>query len=118
MLVACIDVIGPLSTDAYIPNLPEMQRELDAPAWLGGLTLQANWLAKGVATLAIGALADDRRVGRRGALLGAFIFYVAGGAGPKLRGAFKIHCAQRGAGRHFEVHLTRVVGYWQISRLT
>ena len=65
MLVACIDVIGPLSTDAYIPNLPEMQRELDAPAWLGGLTLQANWLAKGVATLAIGALADDRR--RRGA---------------------------------------------------
>ena len=79
-LIAAIDIIGPFSTDSYIPNLPEMSKELDAPAELGGLTLQANWLAKGVATLAIGKLADSRRVGRKGALLGAFLFYVAGTA--------------------------------------
>ena len=37
LLIACIDIIGPFSTDSYIPNLPEMARELDAPTWLAGL---------------------------------------------------------------------------------
>lgn len=85
-LIACIDIIGPFSTDSYIPNLPAMARELDAPPWLAGLTLQANWLAKGAATLVIGKLADSRAVGRRGALLGAFVFYVAGTVGCSLVG--------------------------------
>ena len=84
LLIACIDIIGPFSTDSYIPNLPEMARELDAPTWLAGLTLQANWLAKGVGTLAIGPLSDSPRVGRRGALLGAFVFYCAGTVGCSL----------------------------------
>ena len=70
LLIACIDIIGPFSTDSYIPNLPEMARELDAPTWLAGLTLQANWLAKGVGTLAIGPLSDSPRVGRRVVLRG------------------------------------------------
>ena len=84
VLICCIDIIGPFSTDSYIPNLPEMSRELDAPSWLAGLTLQANWLAKGVGTLAIGPLSDSPRVGRRGALLGAFVFYCAGTVGCSL----------------------------------
>ena len=48
--------------------MPEMARELDADAALAGLTLQANWVAKGIGTLVIGAVADSH--GRKKAILG------------------------------------------------
>mmetsp|Transcript_20256 Transcript_20256/g.80897 ORF Transcript_20256/g.80897 Transcript_20256/m.80897 type:complete len:506 (+) Transcript_20256:64-1581(+) len=79
VLIGCIDVLGPFSTDSYVPNTTRLRHELDTTNVVTGLTLQLNWLAKGVATLAIGALAD--RIGRRGAFMRAFVYYVIGTAG-------------------------------------
>eukprot|EP00635_Sarcinochrysidales_sp_CCMP3193_P014137 CAMPEP_0118890918 /NCGR_PEP_ID=MMETSP1166-20130328/1159_1 /TAXON_ID=1104430 /ORGANISM="Chrysoreinhardia sp, Strain CCMP3193" /LENGTH=564 /DNA_ID=CAMNT_0006829551 /DNA_START=36 /DNA_END=1730 /DNA_ORIENTATION=+ len=80
-LVGAIDVIGPFSTDSYVPNQPQMRRDLETTNVLTGLTLQLNWLSKGVATLAIGALSDRPAIGRRGALLRTFAIYVVGALG-------------------------------------
>ncbi|KAJ8604958.1 hypothetical protein CTAYLR_006882 [Chrysophaeum taylorii] len=80
-LLGMIDVLGPCSSDSYIPNLPAMQKNLGAGEVKAELSLQLNWLAKGLATVAIGAAADAPRIGRRGAVLGAFAFYIVGTAG-------------------------------------
>lgn len=81
VIIVLTDIIGPFSTDAYIPNLPEMKKELSATAVEAGLSLQANWLAKGLGTLVIGAMADSRYFGRRAAILLAFVFFVSGAFG-------------------------------------
>lgn len=79
--IVATDIIGPFSTDSYIPNIPSMQKSLSASDVEAGLSLQANWLAKGLATLVVGLMADSPRFGRRGALLCAFVFYVLGAYG-------------------------------------
>lgn len=79
VLVCLIDVLGPFSTDSYIPNLSSMRHELNTTSLMAGLTLQLNWLSKGLATLAIGSVADRR--GRRRALIIAFFFYLIGATG-------------------------------------
>lgn len=81
LIVCAIDILGPFSTDSYIPNMLSMQHELSTTAVLAGLTLQANWLAKGLGTLVVGAMSDTPRWGRRGALLLTFVFYIVGTAG-------------------------------------
>lgn len=81
LIVGAIDILGPFSTDSYIPNMLSMQHELSTSAVLAGLTLQANWLAKGFGTLVVGAMSDTPRWGRRGALLLTFMFYIVGTAG-------------------------------------
>ncbi|KAJ8604806.1 hypothetical protein CTAYLR_001087, partial [Chrysophaeum taylorii] len=49
-LLGMIDVLGPCSSDSYIPNLPAMQKNLGAGEVKAELSLQLNWLAKGLAT--------------------------------------------------------------------
>lgn len=78
-IVGAIDVLGPFSTDSYIPNLSAMRQSLATTPVMAGLTLQLNWLSKGLATLAIGAISD--RAGRRAALMRAFVFYIVGTTG-------------------------------------
>ena len=57
--------------------------------------LQANWLMKAFATVAIGSLSDRPSIGRRRAILGAFGFYIIGTLGcasvPAARGAGGIY---------------------------
>ena len=88
-------MIGPFSTDSYIPNLPQMTKDLHTTASLAGATLQFNWIVKAVSTVAIGFLSDRPAIGRRRAILGAFVFYVVGTAGcalvPGARGAGGIY---------------------------
>lgn len=74
VLCASIDMLGPFSTDSYIPNMPEMEDELGASRTLAGLTLQLNWIVKGFSNVWLGTLSD--RFGRRRTLLASFLLYI------------------------------------------
>ena len=65
VVVVLVDMIGPFSTDSYIPNLPQMTKDLHTTASLAGATLQFNWIVKAVSTVAIGFLSDRPAIGRR-----------------------------------------------------
>ena len=76
LLLLSVDMIGPFSTDAYLPNIPKMRDDLGCSLALATLTLQANWVVNALASSAVGALSD--RLGRRPVLLAAMLCYVAG----------------------------------------
>jgi len=80
LIVVCVDILGPFSTDSYVPSLEGIEEEFGASIVSGGLTLQINWLVLGIAAMAVGA-ASDGRLGRRGTLLFSLVFYVVGTAG-------------------------------------
>jgi DHA1 family bicyclomycin/chloramphenicol resistance-like MFS transporter len=63
-----IGILGPFGTDVYLPALPEMARELDAPESLIRLTLSLYTLGMAVGQLIFGSLSD--RFGRRTLMLG------------------------------------------------
>jgi MFS transporter, DHA1 family, multidrug resistance protein len=65
--------IQPITTDLYLPALPTMTAELDAPVALGQLTLGALLLAFGASQLVWGPLSD--RFGRRPVLLVGLSLY-------------------------------------------
>ena len=81
VIVGAIDVLGPFSTDAYIPNETQIRENLDTTKVLTGLTLQLNWLSKGFATLVVGSLSDLASVGRKGAFRGTFLIFVVASLG-------------------------------------
>jgi len=76
-LILSIDMLGPFSTDSYVPNMPQLNAQLSGSSYfLVGLSLQLNWLVKGVATVVLGKWSD--KFGRRPVVLGAFAAYIAG----------------------------------------
>jgi DHA1 family bicyclomycin/chloramphenicol resistance-like MFS transporter len=70
--------LQPLSTDLYLPALPSLARELQAPMAAAQLTMSALILAFGVAQLVWGPVAD--RFGRRPVLLCGLSLYTLAGA--------------------------------------
>lgn len=74
--------LQPITTDLYLPALPQLARELDAPMTAVQLTMSALILAFGLAQLVWGPVAD--RVGRRPVLLGSLALYVLASAGAAL----------------------------------
>ena len=79
LLVVSIDMLGPFSSDSYIPNMPELMADLSTSYALLGLTLQLNWICKGFSTLLLGSYSD--KAGRRPVLLGSLVVYILGTAG-------------------------------------
>jgi len=76
-LILSIDMLGPFSTDSYVPNMPQLNAQLVGSSYfLVGLSLQLNWLVKGLATVILGNWSD--KFGRRPVVLGAFAAYIAG----------------------------------------
>ena len=73
-----IDMIGPFSTDAYIPNMPQMRQDFGCAVALATLTLQLNWITNALANSACGSLSD--RYGRRRTAALFLAVYVAGAA--------------------------------------
>ncbi|MFO1328667.1 MAG: Bcr/CflA family efflux MFS transporter [Rubrivivax sp.] len=67
--------LQPVTTDLYLPALPQLTRELGAPMSLAQQTMAALILAFGLGQLAWGPIAD--RVGRRPVLLGGLSLYAA-----------------------------------------
>ena len=74
--------LQPITTDAYLPALPMLTRELGAPMSAAQMTMAALILAFGVAQLVWGPVAD--RVGRRPVLIAGLALYSAASAGAAL----------------------------------
>ena len=78
-LLASIDVLGPLATDAHLPSLPEMTSDLKtSPAWIQFSVLSYSFILA-VASLIGGYLSD--RYGRRPITIFGLIFFIIGGYG-------------------------------------
>jgi DHA1 family bicyclomycin/chloramphenicol resistance-like MFS transporter len=72
-LLAGLTAIGPLTTDMYLPSLPDIVRLLDADTAQGQLTISAYLIGFAVGQMLYGPLSD--RHGRKPVLLGALALY-------------------------------------------
>ena len=75
VLLAALSAIGPLTTDMYLPSLPDIARLLNASTAQTQLTISAYLLGFAVGQIFYGPLAD--RHGRKPVLLGAMALYCA-----------------------------------------
>ena len=73
VLLAALSAIGPLTTDMYLPSLPDIARLLDASTAQAQLTISAYLVGFAVGQIFYGPLAD--RHGRKPVLLGAMALY-------------------------------------------
>ncbi|MCC2664886.1 MAG: Multidrug transporter [Geminicoccaceae bacterium] len=68
--------LGPMAMQIFIPALPTIQERFGVSPATAQLTLSLSAFAIALATLAYGPLSD--RFGRRPALLGGLLIYLAG----------------------------------------
>jgi DHA1 family bicyclomycin/chloramphenicol resistance-like MFS transporter len=79
LLLGAITLLTPFSLDLYLPALPAIAADLQAPAGAVQLTLPAFFVGLAVSQLFFGSVADH--VGRRPPLLCGLALLVAGSAG-------------------------------------
>lgn len=72
-LLAGLSAIGPLTTDMYLPSLPDIVRLLDATSAEGQLTISAYLIGFAIGQIVYGPVSD--RHGRKPVLLGAIALY-------------------------------------------
>jgi len=72
-LLAALTAIGPLSTDMYLPSLPDIARQLGAPTAQVQLTISAYLIGFAVGQIFYGPVSD--RHGRKPVLLAALALY-------------------------------------------
>jgi len=72
-LLAALSAVGPLTTDMYLPSLPDIVRLLDATSAQGQLTISAYLVGFAVGQVVYGPLSD--RHGRKPVLLAAIALY-------------------------------------------
>ncbi|HLL13153.1 MAG TPA: MFS transporter, partial [Rubrivivax sp.] len=85
--------LQPVSTDLYLPALPQLTRELSAPMSAVQMTMAGLILAFGVAQMVWGPIAD--RFGRRPVLLMGLLLYTAASAGCAFAGSIEALVAWR-----------------------
>jgi DHA1 family bicyclomycin/chloramphenicol resistance-like MFS transporter len=73
VLLGALSTFGPLSMDMYLPGLPDLTRDLDAPAWAAQMTITTCMAGLAVGQLVAGPLSD--RLGRRRPLLAGLVAY-------------------------------------------
>jgi DHA1 family bicyclomycin/chloramphenicol resistance-like MFS transporter len=79
VVLAGLSAFGPLTTDLYLPGLPQLGADLDAPAAGVQLTLTTCVLGIAAGQLLIGPLSDV--AGRRAPLLGGLLLFIAASSG-------------------------------------
>ena len=72
-LLAALSAVGPLTTDMYLPSLPDIVRLLGASTAQGQLTISSYLIGFAVGQMLYGPLSD--RHGRKPVLLGALALY-------------------------------------------
>ncbi len=72
-LLAALSAVGPLTTDMYLPSLPDIVHLLGATTAQGQLTISAYLVGFAVGQVAYGPLSD--RHGRKPVLIGAIALY-------------------------------------------
>lgn len=93
VLLAGLTAFAPLSVDMYLPALPQMARDLNAPGAGGALTVAAFYVGLCLGQLFHGPLSD--RVGRRPPLIGGIALYVAASVGAAIAGSIDMLIAMR-----------------------
>lgn len=78
-MVAVLMMLAPVSIDTYLPSLPDIAREFDAPDWQVQQTLSLYLLAFAGSTLVYGPLSDA--FGRRAVVLGSLALYALSSIG-------------------------------------
>ena len=74
-MLAALSAIGPLTTDMYLPSLPDIARQLDASTAQVQLTISAYLIGFAVGQVFYGPMSD--RHGRKPVLFGAVALYCA-----------------------------------------
>jgi DHA1 family bicyclomycin/chloramphenicol resistance-like MFS transporter len=74
-LLAALSAIGPLTTDMYLPSLPDIARQLEASTAQVQLTISAYLIGFAVGQIFYGPVSD--RHGRKPVLLAAIVLYCA-----------------------------------------
>jgi MFS transporter, DHA1 family, multidrug resistance protein len=74
-LLAALSAFGPLTTDMYLPSLPDIARLLDASTAQGQLTISSYLIGFAVGQIIYGPVSD--RHGRKPVLLAAIALYCA-----------------------------------------
>ncbi len=72
-LLAALSAVGPLTTDLYLPSLPDIVRLLDTTTSRGQLTISAYLIGFAVGQIVYGPVSD--RHGRKPVLIGAIVLY-------------------------------------------
>jgi len=72
-LLAALSAVGPLTTDMYLPSLPDIVRLLGATTAQGQLTISAYLIGFAVGQIVYGPVSD--RHGRKPVLIGAIALY-------------------------------------------
>jgi DHA1 family bicyclomycin/chloramphenicol resistance-like MFS transporter len=85
--------LQPLTTDLYLPALPQLARDLGAPMPAVQLTMSALIMGFGLAQLVCGPVAD--RHGRRPVLLAGLLLYTVASIGSTLAGQIETLIAWR-----------------------
>jgi DHA1 family bicyclomycin/chloramphenicol resistance-like MFS transporter len=78
-LLAALSAFGPLSMDMYLPGLPAMSADLDAPDWSAQATISVCMVGLAAGQLIAGPISDAR--GRRGPLLLGIAVYTLSSIG-------------------------------------
>ncbi|MFO1341072.1 MAG: multidrug effflux MFS transporter [Burkholderiaceae bacterium] len=79
LVIAVLLGLQPVTTDLYLPALPRLARELQAPMAATQLTMSLVLLAFGISQLLLGPMSD--RFGRRPVLLGGLAIYTLASVG-------------------------------------
>jgi len=74
-LLAALSAVGPLTTDMYLPSLPEIARQLHATTPQVQFTISSYLIGFAVGQIIYGPISD--RHGRKPVLLGAIVLYCA-----------------------------------------
>ena len=82
LVLLSLNVIGPFASDAYLPNLPDIRRDLVTSSENASLTIQVNWVVLGLINPVIGSLSD--RFGRKLVTAGSLLAFVVGAVGSAL----------------------------------
>ena len=93
ILLAALSAIGPLTTDMYLPSLPDIARLLGASTAQTQLTISSYLVGFAVGQIFYGPLAD--RHGRKPVLLGAMALYCAAGLACALSTSIEMLIAAR-----------------------
>jgi DHA1 family bicyclomycin/chloramphenicol resistance-like MFS transporter len=93
VLLAALTAIGPLTTDMYLPSLPEIARLLNATTAQTQLTISSYLVGFAVGQILYGPLAD--RHGRKPVLMGAMALYCAASLACALSSSIEMLVAAR-----------------------
>ncbi|GBQ99341.1 multidrug ABC transporter [Gluconobacter cerinus NRIC 0229] len=92
-MLGIFTAVGPVSTDIYLPALPEMERQLHSAPGSGSITMAAWVIGLAIGQITIGPVSD--RFGRRLPLLIGMIGYTIGEVGCALAPTMTIMCICR-----------------------